>query len=80
MLLSIGAYFYIRARTDRKWNFLLVFASAWVVSALSYLFLISGVSSGVWYITLMRIVAYVLFVVMLVSAVLELAKPKERSD
>ena len=74
VLLSIGGYFYILSKTGKKWGFILIFAAAWAFSGLSYIFLINGVSSGEWYITLLRVITYMLFLTMLLTLILELMK------
>jgi hypothetical protein len=74
VLLCLGGYFYILSRTGRKWAFLLIFASAWFVSAISYIFLIAGVAAGEWYITLLRTALYVLFLATILTAITELKK------
>ena len=74
VLLSVGGYFYILDKTGKKWGFILIFAAAWMVSGLSYIFLINGVSSGEWYITLLRVISYILFFTMLFTLILELLK------
>ena len=75
--LTIGGYFYILSRTGKKWGFLITFTAAWVMSGLSYIFLITGVSSGEWYITLIRIITYVLFLTTIFIAIVELNKVKK---
>jgi hypothetical protein len=79
-LLSIGGYFYVLNKTSKKWSFILVFAAAWAVSGLSYVFLVSGVSSDEWYITLLRVITYILFVSTLLSMIVELVKSGENSS
>ena len=74
LLISIGGYFYIMNKTGKKWSFILLFASAWTVSGLSYIFLINGVSSGEWYITLLRVITYILFLAMLLVLIRDLVK------
>ncbi len=76
MLLALGAYFYISSKTGRKLVFLPIFATAWATSAISYVLLISGVSTGEWYITLIRIILYVLFLATLLTLIVELSRPK----
>ena len=80
MLLSIGGYFYILNKTGRKWVFMLIFAAVWMVMGLSYVFLISGASSGEWYITLIRIIGYVLFLAMILTSIVELTKFGKRVE
>jgi hypothetical protein len=80
VLLSIGGYFYILNETSKKWRFILIFAAAWVISGLSYIFLVSGVSSNEWYITLLRVITYILFVSMLLSMIIELVKFKKHAS
>ena len=74
VLLCIGGYFYILNKTGKKWSFILIFAAAWLVSGLSYIFLINGSPSGDWYITLLRIITYILFLTMISSLIVELMK------
>ena len=74
VLLILGGYFYILRKTGKKWVFMLIFASAWFVSATSYVFLIFGVAAGEWYITLLRTITYVLFLSMILTAIAELVK------
>ena len=80
MLLTIGGYFYILSKTGKKWVFMLIFAAEWMVMGLSYVFLISGVSSGEWYITLIRTIGYVLFLAMILTAIVELTKLRKRVE
>ena len=80
MLLTIGGYFYILHKTGKKWVFMLIFAAMWIVMGLSYVFLISGVSSGEWYITFIRIIGYVLFLAMILSMIVELTKFGKQSE
>ena len=79
MLLTLGGYFYILRKTGKKWVFMLIFTVEWMVMGLSYVFLISGASAGEWYITLIRIVGYVLFVAMILTMIIELAKLGKRN-
>jgi len=79
VLLCLGGYFYILNRTGQKWIFLLLFASAWFVSAISYIFLISGVAAGDWSITLLRTVNYLLFTVTILTAIAELTKSGKKN-
>ena len=80
VLLTLGGYFYILRKTGKKWVFMLIFAAMWVVMGLSYVFLLSGVSSGEWYITFIRIIGYVLFLVMILSMIVELTKFGKQSE
>jgi hypothetical protein len=77
VLLTIGGYFYILSKTGKKWGFMLIFASTWIIMGLSYVFLINGVSSNEWYITLIRIIGYILFLATILGAVFELAMLKK---
>ena len=74
VLLCLGGYFYILSKTGKKWVFLLIFASAWFVSAISYIFLIIGVAADEWYITLLRTITYLLFFTTILTAIAELKK------
>jgi hypothetical protein len=72
VLLCLGGYFCVLSKTGKKWTFLLIFASAWFVSAISYIFLIAGVAAGEWYITMLRTILYVLFLATILTAIAEL--------
>lgn len=76
LILSLGAYFYIGRKTGKKLAFLPILAAAWVTSAISYLLLIGGASAGEWYITLIRVITYVLFLSTLLTLTVELSRPK----
>lgn len=79
VLLCLGGYFYVLSKTGRKWVSLLLFAAAWVVMGISYIFLINGVAAGEWYITLIRIVGYVLFLAMILTMLIEQARLGKRT-
>ncbi|MGD0353110.1 MAG: hypothetical protein ABSB38_06405 [Dehalococcoidia bacterium] len=74
VLLILGGYFYILSKTGKKWVFMLIFAAAWFVMGISYIFLIAGVAAGAWSITLIRTIGYVLFLSMILTAIAELVK------
>lgn len=79
VLLCLGGYFYTLSKTGKRWVFWPIFAASWAVFGTSYLVLIIGdVSSGEWYITLMRTVGYVLFTATLFTLIAELTKPKQK--
>jgi len=78
VLLCLGGYFYVLTKTDKKWLSLLLFAAAWFVMGVSYICLISGVAAGEWYITLIRIVGYGLFLAMILTMLIEMARFKKR--
>ena len=77
VLLSLSAYFYILRKTGKKLAFLPIFASAWGASGISYVLLIGGASAGEWYITLIRIITYILFLTTLLTLTVELARRQE---
>jgi len=76
-ILSIIGYFYIARRTGNKFIFWLLLASAWLVSFISYIFLIFGSPSDVWYMTLIRTVTYLLFLATIINMFLELGRFKK---
>jgi hypothetical protein len=76
VLVSLTGYVYIMNKTGKKWSFLVIFAAAWAISGFSYIFLINGVDAGEWYITLLRVITYVLFLSTLVTSFVELIKFK----
>jgi hypothetical protein len=74
VLLCLGGYLCVLSKTGKKWIFLLIFAAAWFVSGISYIYLIVGATAGEWYITLIRTVTYVLFLATIFTAIAELRK------
>ena len=79
VLLCLGGYFYTLSKTGKRWVFWPIFAAAWAVFGASYLVLIIGdVSSGEWYITLIRTIAYVLVTATLFTLIAELIKAKQK--
>ena len=79
VLLCLIGYFHISTKTGKKWSFILIFAAAWLVSGVSYIFLISGVSSGEWLITLLRVITYILFLTTISTIIVELKKSGKSS-
>lgn len=77
LILSITGYYYIARKTGNKFTFWLLFASAWLVSCISYILLIFGIPSDAWYITSIRIVTYLLFLATIISMFLELVRFKK---
>jgi hypothetical protein len=75
LLLSLGGYYYVSRKTGKKWDFLAIFAGAWAISAVSYVFLIYGAASGAWYITLLRVLTYLVFVATLLAFISESVRP-----
>ena len=80
VLLTLGGYFYILRNTGKKWVFMLIFAAMWIVMGISYVFLVNGISSGEWYITLVRTIGYVLFLATILTAIVELVKSGKRVE
>lgn len=74
VLLTIVGYFYILNKTGKKWAFILIFATTWIVMGISYIFLVSGATSDEWYITLIRVIGYILFLSTILTAIVELTK------
>ena len=62
MLLSIAGYFYVSRKQGEKWAFWPVSIAAWAVFAISHTLLIAGVSTDAWYLTLLRVLGYLLMV------------------
>jgi hypothetical protein len=79
LLLCLGGHFYIRSKTGKKLAFLPLFASAWFVSGISYILLITGTASGEWSITLLRTVLYLLFTAATLTAITELTKSRKKN-
>jgi len=76
-ILSIIGFFYVTHKTNNKFIFWLPFAGAWLVSFISYVFLILGSPSNIWYITLIRVITYLLFLTAIINMFLELARFKK---
>lgn len=77
LILCVIGYYYVARKTNNKFIFWLLFAGAWLVSCISYIFLIFGASSGVWYMTFIRVVSYILFLSTIFSMFVELARLKK---
>jgi hypothetical protein len=77
LCLAIFGYSYIYGKTARKYLFLIYFAIAWLLSGLSYIFLISGTSADQWYMTLIRIISYIFFLATILSLIFELSRVKK---
>jgi len=73
LLLGIFGYVYILRKTGEKYLFIILFTTAWLLSSISYVLLISGASADQWYITAVRIVSYVFFLATIVSLIIELS-------
>jgi len=73
-VLSIVGYFYIASKTGNKFVFWLLFAGGWLVSCISYILLILGSPSDVWYMTSIRIVTYLFFLATIISMFSELGR------
>ena len=76
-ILSVVGYFYIARKTGKRFIFWLPFAGAWLVSFISYLLLIFGTPSDMWYITFIRVVTYILFLSTITSMFVELKRTKK---
>ena len=74
LVLSVFGYIFINNKTGKKWSFILFFACAWLVSALSYIMLICGIHAEEAIITGIRVITYVLFLATIVSLIVELVK------
>ena len=70
VLISIAGYFYISNKQGEKWAFWPISAAAWALFGTSHALLIAGISANVWYITLLRVLGYVLMVIALSILVL----------
>ena len=77
LILSIIGYFYIARKTGNKFIFWLLLASAWLVSFISYILLIFGSPSDIWYMTLIRTVIYLFFLATIINMFLELGRFKK---
>jgi hypothetical protein len=76
LVLTIFSYFYLINKTGYRHMFLIFFTVAWILSALSSVYLISGINSDEWYITLCRIISYLFFLATVISVTVELARLK----
>lgn len=77
LCLAIFGYINIYRKTAVKYSFFIYFAIAWLLSGLSYVFLISGASADQWYMTLIRIFSYIFFLATILSLIVELSKAKK---
>ena len=62
MLLSIAGYFYVSRKQGEKRAFWPISTAAWAVFAISHTLLIAGASTNAWYLTLLRVLGYLLMV------------------
>ena len=76
LLLNLFGYIYIHRKTGRTFSFILLFAAAWLLSAVSYIFLVAGVSNNEWFITALRIAGYAFFLGTAISLIFELSTKK----
>jgi hypothetical protein len=74
VVLTLVGYFYLRSKMGKKWIFLVLWASAWGVMGISYVFLISGMAAGDCTITSIRTIGYLLFTSTIIIAIAELSK------
>ncbi|HEX7364632.1 MAG TPA: hypothetical protein VF366_05660 [Dehalococcoidia bacterium] len=74
VVLTLVGYFYLRSQTGKKWIFLVLWASAWGVMGISYIFLVSGMTAGDCTITSIRTIGYLLFTSTIIMAIAELSK------
>jgi len=58
VVLSIGAFFWVRRKTNLKWVFWPLLAVSWTMFATSHSLLLAGVSTNQWYMTVLRILGY----------------------
>jgi ABC-type Co2+ transport system permease subunit len=65
MAVSIGGYFIVSKKQGEKWAFWPIVAAAWAVFATSHTLLVAGTSTDEWYLTLLRVLGYVLMLVAL---------------
>ena len=76
VMLSMGGYVYTLSKTGEKWAFWPLFAGGWTMFAVSHSLLVSGVSSNEWYMTLFRVLGYVLILVSLCPLLVRIRRPK----
>lgn len=74
VVLTVAGYFYLRSKTGKKWIFMALWASAWGVMGISYIFLVCGEASGDCTVTAIRTVGYLLFTSTIIMAIAELSK------
>jgi len=61
-VLSIAGYFYTLKNKSQGWAFWPLSAAAWALFGTSHAMLIGGVSTDEWYMTVLRILAYLLMI------------------
>lgn len=61
-IISIAGYFYVSRKQGEKWVFWPISAVAWAMFGISHAMLIAGISTNEWYITLLRVLGYLLMV------------------
>ena len=74
VLLAIGGYVYLWKRTGKRWAFWPVLAAGWTMYGVSHSLVLGGVAMTEWYMTLLRILGYVLVVAALCTLVVDMKK------
>ena len=72
-MLLVG-FFYVKSKTGKSWIFLLLFASAWTVMGVSYIFLMTGTPASAAIITGIRSFGYVIYLATILTMLVELEK------
>jgi hypothetical protein len=78
VLLAIAGYFYISKETGKKWSFWPIIAAGWAMFGISHVLVVSDVSTSEWYMTLLRILGYVLVIAALCTLAVETIASKAK--
>jgi len=73
VVLLLG-FFWVNSKTARKWVFLLLFAGAWFVMGISYIFLLTGTPASAAIITGIRSLGYVVYAATIITAIVEVER------
>lgn len=67
VVLSISGYFYVSKKIGEKLVFWPIFAASYVVFGISHTLILTGTSADEWYMTLLRVLGYVLMTSSLIT-------------
>jgi len=77
LVLSIIGYYYIVRKNGSRLALWWYFGAAWLLSLVSYIFLIFGTPSDALIITIIRVLTYLFFLAAIISMFVEIAKLKK---
>ncbi|MDP2917783.1 MAG: hypothetical protein Q8O16_07650 [Dehalococcoidia bacterium] len=77
VLVALWGYFYSKRISGKKLAYWPLFASGWAVMAIVYAMIGSGLATEMWSVACLRILAYILNIIALVSLAIETRPPRK---